>query len=224
MQRAKTMVPLYWTTSSFWIAVFLNILVVSLFETIFYFYYATTLEKEVLENDVDRYTDLFARQIQHTVTDKERERLVARLQKAVDNLDADAEASTAKHRRDKRRLFVQAIVYESVIVGVLLLVLAISAIRWYMTKDGMRGWFASLHMKHILLELFLVFILYVVFDFLYVNFVMKKWQSMRATEFQKNIIEGSGIQMRTMPAIERTYTAISSVLSYFNEKQECVDQ
>lgn len=212
------MVPLYWTTPSFWLAVFLNILVISLFETIFYFYYATTLEKEVLENDIDRYTELFARQIHHTIDDQGRAKIAERLQKMSSSLEVDAEASSAQHRRDKHRLFIKAVVYECAVAGVVLLVMAFSALRWYTTQRGMRGWLASLHMKHILIELALVLVLYMAFDFLYVNFVMKKWQSMRATEFQKNIIEGSGIQTRTMPAIERTYNTIASILSYFEAK------
>lgn len=219
----RNSLPFYWTTLSFWLAVLLNILAVSLFETVFYFQYATLLEREVLESDIDRYTDLLARQIQHITDEKGKERIVNELNNVITSLDKDYKASVSEHKKQKRTLFTKAIVYEAIIVVLVLLLLGGSALHRYFQEGKWNtvAWMNSLHLKHIMGELVAVLVLYIAFDFAYVNFVMKKWQSMNAIDFQRHVLTGSGIQNRTLPTISKKYKVINQVLDYFNEKAKC---
>jgi hypothetical protein len=219
MDRTYKIMPWYWTTLPFWLAVFLNILVISIFETVFYFCYATRIEKEVLLSDIGRYTNLLARQIQHSTNASQKENIINGIRRTANVLKTQEKASALRHEKHKHQLFMKAFMYESAIFALVVVVLATSVIRWYVMHNGnMDGWFASLRLGHILTELIFVLLLYMAFDFLYVNFVMKKWQSMRATDFQKNIIRGSRAQDRTLPSLQRRFETIEQVMAHFREK------
>ena len=214
-------IPLYWTTLPFWLAVFINIFVVSMFETIFYFFYATNLEKQVLEGDIDRYTDLMSRQILHITDNNQKQQIIDILHKNIKSLDSNIEESTKEHEQQKKTLINKAIVYECIVLGLVVFTLIVSIVMYYYKNRTMVGWFGSLHLGHIMIELSLVLVLYIAFDFIYVNMVVQKWQSMKSTEFQKHIIKGSKIENRTIPALKRKYTTVANILQMFQKAETC---
>jgi hypothetical protein len=214
-------VPLFWTTFPFWIAVLLNIFVVSLFETLFYFLYVTGVERSTMIGDVDRYTDLMSRQMYHITNKQQKEDVMCMLSKRITALDDDMRASVEAHKKEKHSLFVRAIVYELVIFGALLVVTLLSLVSWYVSHNTLSGWVASLHLGHIMTELIMVLVLYVVFDFVYVHYIAGKWQSMTATDFQRNIVKGSGIETRTTPTLKKMYDTMSKTIGYLSAIEPC---
>ena len=171
-------------TSALFLAVSINLFFVVVWEVVFYFLYITKKEDSISNSMATRMVDLFSTELWQVVgplPSAVRNPLLDKALGGINQLSGSVQQSDtqeAQRKKHNRRL----LYYSLAMCGAFLLLVVVFGI-----MCGVRKVFPD--QKHMWLELFVVMVGFVCFDFFFFDYVVKNFMPLSAGKFQRIMME-----------------------------------